>query len=104
MGMTKLERIGVVATGPLQLLLTAPSMVGCINAIVGRVTVALALRSLTEAPVPAAAATGALVALALAALCFGYQVRRFRRVAAVVPELYEDESPSMPGWTNRVER
>lgn len=31
--MTKLERIGVVATGPLQLL-TAASMVGCINAIV----------------------------------------------------------------------
>jgi hypothetical protein len=68
MGMTKLERIGVVATGPLQLLLTAASMVGCINAIVGGVTVALALRSLPEAPVPAAAATGALVALALAAL------------------------------------
>ncbi|HEV2929104.1 MAG TPA: hypothetical protein VGW74_10470 [Propionibacteriaceae bacterium] len=87
-----------------QLLLTAASMVGCINAIVGGVTVALALRSLLEAPVPAAAATGALVALALAALCFGYQVRRFGRAAAVVPELYEDESPSMPGWTNHVQR
>ena len=81
LGMTKLERIGVVATGPLQLLLTAASMVGCINAIV-------------------AAATGAL---AFATLCFGYQVRRFRRAAAVVPELYEDESPTMPGWTNRVQ-
>jgi hypothetical protein len=33
--MTKLERMGVVATGPLQLLLTPASMVGCINAIVG---------------------------------------------------------------------
>ncbi|HSO55887.1 MAG TPA: hypothetical protein VL330_24795 [Actinomycetes bacterium] len=104
LGMTKLERIGVVATGPLQLLLTAASMVGCINAMVGEVTAALALRSLLEAPVPVAAATGALVALALAALCFGYQVRRFRRAAAVVPELYEDESPTMPGWTNRVQR
>ena len=86
--MTKLERIGVVATGPLQLLLTAASMVGCINAIVGGVTAALALRSLLEAPVPVAAATGALVALALAALCFGYQVRalpagRRRRPGAV---------------------
>ena len=64
LGMTKLERIGMVATGPLQLLLTAASMVGCINAIVGGVAVALALRSLLEAPVPAAAVTGALVALA----------------------------------------
>ena len=104
LGMTKLERIGMVATGPLQLLLTAASMVGCINAIVGGVAVALALRSLLEAPVPAAAVTGALVALALAALCFGYQVRRFRRAAAVVPELYEGQSPSMPGWTERVDR
>jgi hypothetical protein len=103
LGMTKLERIGMVATGPLQLLLTAASMVGCINAIVGGVAVALALRSLLEAPVPAAAVTGALVALALAALCFGYQVRRFRRAAAVVPELYEGQSPSMPGWTERVD-
>jgi hypothetical protein len=35
-GMTRLERIGVVATGRLQLLLTAASMVGCVNAIVWR--------------------------------------------------------------------
>ena len=102
--MTRLERIGVVATGPLQLLLTAASTVGCVNAVVGGVTVALALRSLPDAPVPVAAATGALVALALAALCFGYQVRRFQRAAAVVPDLYEDESPGMPGWTNRPDR
>jgi hypothetical protein len=85
--MTKLERIGVAATGPLQMLLTAASMVGCINAIVGGVAVALAL-----------------VGLGLAALCFGYQVRRFRRAAAVVPELYEGQSPGMPGWTERVDR
>jgi hypothetical protein len=88
-GMTKLERIGVVATGPLQMLLTAASMVGCINAIVGGVAVALTLRSLLEVAVPLAAVTGVLVALGLAALCFGYQVRRSRRAAAVVPELYE---------------
>src|SRR5829696_3024129 len=97
-GMTKLERIGVVATGPLQLLLTAASMVGCINAIVGGVAVALAVRSLLAAPVAVAAVTGAVVALGLAALCFGYQVRRFRRAAAVVPELYEGRSPNLPGW------
>jgi hypothetical protein len=98
LGMTKLERIGVVATGPLQLLLTAASMVGCINAMVAGVTAALALRWLLEAPVAVAAATGALVALALAGLCFGYQVRRFQRAAAVAPELYEGQSPDLPGW------
>lgn len=103
-GITKLERIGVVATGPLQMLLTAASMVGCINAIVGGVAVALALRSLLEASVPVAAVSGALVGLGLAALCFGYQVRRFRRAAAVVPELYEGQSPGMLGWTEQVTR
>jgi hypothetical protein len=103
-GMTKLERIGVVATGPLQMLLTAASMVGCINAIVGGVAAALALRSLLAASVSVAAASGALVALGLAALCFGYQVRRFRRTAAVVPQLYEGRSPGVPGWTERAER
>jgi hypothetical protein len=103
-GMTKLERIGVVATGPLQMLLTAASMVGCINAIVGGVVVALALRSLLEAAVPVAAVTGALVALGLATLSFGYQVRRFRRAAAVVPELYEGQSPGIPGWAERANR
>jgi len=51
-----------------------------------------------------AAATGALVALGLAALFFAYQVRRFRRAAAVVPELYEDRGPGMPGLTRRAER
>jgi hypothetical protein len=98
-GITKLERMGVVPTGPLQMLLTAASMVACINAIVGGVAVALAARSLLEAPVPVAAVTGAVVALGFASLFFVYQVRRFRRAAAVVPELYEDESPGMPGWT-----
>lgn len=98
-GMTKLERMGVVSSGPLQLLLTAASMVACINAIVGGVTVALAVHSLLQAPVPLAAAAGGLAALGLAALFVGYQVRRFRRAAAVVPELYEGESPGMPGWT-----
>ena len=99
-GMTKLERMGVVATGPLQLLLTAASMVGCINAIVGGVTVALTGRSLLEVPVPVATVTGARVALGLAALGFGYQVRRFRQAAAVAPELYKGDSPEVPGWSS----
>jgi hypothetical protein len=97
-GMTKLERMGVVATGPLQMLLTAASMVGCINAIVGGVGVALAVRSLLEASVAVAAVTGALVALGLAAVFFVYQVRCFRRAAAVAPQLYEGQSPDLPGW------
>jgi hypothetical protein len=74
-GMARLERIGVVSTGPRQLLLTAASMVACINAIVGGMAVALAARALAGAPVPAAAAAGALVAVGLAGLCVGYQVR-----------------------------
>jgi hypothetical protein len=97
--MTKLERIGVVAGGPMQLLLTAASMVACINAIVGGVALALAARSLLDAPVPVAAVGGGVAALALATLFFSYQVWRFRRAAAVVPELYESQSPDMPGWT-----
>ena len=97
-GMTKLERIGVVSTGPLQMLLTAASMVACINAIVGGVAVALALRSLLEASVPVSTVVGTLVGLGLAALFFAYQVRRFRRAATVVPELYEGQSPDIPGW------
>jgi hypothetical protein len=100
-GMTKLERMGVVASGPLKLLLTAASMVGCINAIVGGVTVALAVHSLLEASVALAAITGTLVGLGLAALCFAYQVRRFAQAAAVAPQLYAGQNPGMPGWTER---
>jgi hypothetical protein len=100
-GIAKLERIGVVTSGPLQMLLTAASMVACINAIVGGVAVALAVRSLLDAPVPAAAVTGAVAALGFASLFFAYQVRRFRRAAAVVPELFEGESPDLPGWRER---
>ena len=91
----------MVATGPLQLLLTAASMVAGINASVGRVAAALAARALVGVPVPGAVVTGALVAVGLAALCFGYQVRRFRRAEAVVPELYQGPSPGRPGWDRR---
>ena len=98
-GVTKLERIGVLTGGPLQLLLTAASMVACINAIVGGVTVALAVRWLLDASVSAAAVAGVVAALGLAALFVGDQVRRFRRAAARVPELYEGQSPELPGWS-----
>jgi hypothetical protein len=43
-------------------------MVACINAIVGGVTVALAVRWLLAASVPVAAVTGAVVAAAVAAV------------------------------------
>jgi hypothetical protein len=97
-GLKRLERIGVLTSSPLQMLLTAASMVACINAIVGGVPVALAVRSLLDAPILVAAPTGAVVALAVATLCFGYHVRRSRRAAAVVPELNEGQSPDLPGW------
>ena len=44
-----------------------------------------------------------MVALAIATLFLGYQIRRVRRAAAVVPELYEGQSPDIPGWAARVE-
>ena len=47
---------------------------------------------------------GAVVALMFASLFVGYQVRRFQRAAAVVPELFEGESPGMPGWAERADR
>jgi hypothetical protein len=93
----------VLTSSPFQLLLTAASMVACINAIVGGVTVALAARSQLDASVPVAAVAGAVVALGLAALFFAYQIRRVWRAAAVAPELYEGHSPDLPGWSHRVE-
>ena len=79
------------------MLLTAASMVGSIIAIVGGMAVALVLRSLLDAPVPVAAVAGTLVGLGLAAAGFAYQVRRFRRAAAVVPEPYEGQGPACRG-------
>jgi hypothetical protein len=101
-GIRKLERIGVVTSSPLQTLLTAASMVACINAIVGGVSVALTVRWLLDASVPAAAVTGAVATLVFATLLLAWQVRRFARAAAVVPELFEGDSPGMPGWTQHV--
>jgi hypothetical protein len=103
-GVKRLERIGVVTSSPLQTLLTAASMVACINAIVGGVTVALAVRSLLDAAVPVAAVTGVVVTLGFATLLMAHQIRRFLRAAAVVPELYEGDGPGMPGWAQRAEQ
>jgi hypothetical protein len=79
-------------------------MVAWINAVVGGVTVALAVRSLLDASVPVAAVAGAAVALGLAALFYLYQARHLRRAATVVPELYEGQSPDLPGWAGQVGR
>jgi hypothetical protein len=97
-GVKKLERMGVVSRSPLQTLLTAATMVACINAIVGGVTVALAVRSLLDTSVRLAAVIGVVVTLAFATLFMLHQIRRFLRAAAVVPELYDGEGPGMPGW------
>jgi hypothetical protein len=67
------------------------------------VTVALAVHSLLDASVPVAVVAGAVVAVGLAALFYLYQVRRVRRAAAVVPELFEGQSPDLPGWAERIE-
>jgi hypothetical protein len=96
-GLRTLERIGVISKSPMQILLTAATMVACINAIVGGVTVALAVRWL-DARVPVAAVAGVTVTAVFVVLFLVYQIRRFRRAAAVVPELYSGESPGLPGW------
>ena len=83
---------------PLQLLLTAASMVGCINAIVGGGPGLIA-----GSTVPGGRGHRHAGRTGLAALGFAYRVQRFRRAAAMVPQLYESQSPDMPGWTQRAE-
>lgn len=101
-GMKKLQRMGMIPTSPLQGLLTAASMVACINAIVGGVTVALAVHSLLDASVLVAAVTGGLIALAFAILFMVHGVRRFLRAAAVAPELYAWGSSGAVSWSEQV--
>jgi hypothetical protein len=98
-GIKKLERIGVVSTGRRQTVLTAASMVACINAIVGGVTVAIAVGWLLGASVAVAAVAGAVATLACVTVFFVHQIRRFQQAAAVIPELFAGPSPGMPGWT-----
>ena len=96
--------MGVVSRSPLQTLLTAATMVACINAIVGGVTLALALRWLLDTSVRLAAVAGLVVTLGFATVFMLHQIRRFLRAAAVVPELYDGEGPGMPGWAQRAQR
>jgi len=100
-GIRLLQRMGVLSTSPMQTLLTASSMVACINAIVGGVTAGLAARSLLDVSVAVAAVAGAVVATAFAAVFLTYQVRRFRRANEVIPELFTSAGARLPGWDLR---
>jgi hypothetical protein len=102
-GIEKLQRMGMIPTSPFQGLLTVASMVACINAIVGGVTIALAVRSLLNASTAVAAVTGGLSAILIACLFLLYGIRAFKRAAAVVPELYEWESSGIVGWSEVVQ-
>jgi hypothetical protein len=101
-GIKKLQRIGMISTSPFQGLLTSASMVACINAIVGGVAIALAVRSLLDASARAAAVAGALTALLFAAIFMVYGIRAFKRAAAVAPELYDWESSGIVAWSEEV--
>jgi len=91
-GVKKLERMGVLPTTQRQTLLTAATMIACVNAIVGGVAVAVAARWLVGASVVVATVTGGLASVLFAILFYVYQARRFRRAAVVVPELYDWKS------------
>jgi hypothetical protein len=97
-GVPKLERMGVLPTSRLQILLTAASMVACIDSIVAGVATALAVSGLAGASVPIAAAIGVAVALVLAAAFLRHQQRRLFRAMAEVPGLFEWGDSGMPEW------
>ena len=97
-GVPKLERMGVLPTSRLQILLTAASMVACIDAIVGGAAAALAVSGVAGASVPVAAAIGVAVALLLAATFLLHEERRLVRAMAEVPGLYEWGDSGMPDW------
>jgi hypothetical protein len=97
-GVAKLERMGVLPTSRLQILLTAASMVACIDSIVGGVCAALSVSGFAGAPVPVAAVIGVVVALALAATFLLHEERRLLRTMAAVPDLFEWGDSGMPDW------
>jgi hypothetical protein len=97
-GVPKLERMGVLPTSRLQILLTAASMVACIDSIVAGVATALAVSGLAGAAVPVAAAIGVAVSLVLATAFLLHQERRLLRAMAEVPGLFEWGDSGMPDW------
>jgi hypothetical protein len=100
-GVKKLERMGLLPTNLMQTFLTAASMIACINAIVGGVTFAMGTRWLLGASVVVSAIVGGVAAVGFATLFFVYQIRRFQRAAAVVPEMYDWDSLFMFGAAKR---
>jgi hypothetical protein len=103
-GLRRLERIGFLPKGKLQIFLTGATMVGCINGIVGGVAVALALRAMLDASVPVATAIGALTALVFASLFLAFQVRRLQRAGAMAPELFDWEDSGASVYAERIEK
>ena len=97
-GVPRLERMGVMPTSRLQILLTAASMVACIDAIVGGAAAALAVSGVAGASVPVAASIGIAMALVLAAAFLLHEERRLVRALAEVPGLYEWGNSGMPDW------
>ena len=102
-GMKKLMRMGMVSASPLQAFLTTASMVASINAIVGGVAVALAVRSLLDASAVAAAWVGVVFGLAFEICFLIIGSRRFLRAAAVAPELYPWEESGAVAWSARIQ-
>ena len=101
-GLRTLERMGFLPTGRLQPFLTAASMIACINSIVGGIAVAVATSALNASAV-VAALSGGLVALVFVTLSFVYQIRRFQRAAAGVPEMYKGQGAGVPWWSKGLE-
>jgi hypothetical protein len=101
-GMRKLQRMGMVPRSRFQAFLTMASMVACINAIVGGVVVALAVRSIADAEVVVAAVSGGVAALVFAGTFMRHGVRSFLRAAEVAPELFAWESSGAVGWSEEI--
>ncbi len=97
-GVAKLERMGVLPTSRLQILLTVASMVACVDSIVAGVAAALAVSRLAGTSVAVSAVTGTAVALVLAAAFMAHQERRLLRAMAEVPGLFEWGDSGMPDW------
>ncbi|HEY6568251.1 MAG TPA: hypothetical protein VI341_12110 [Actinomycetota bacterium] len=102
-GMKKLMRMGMVSTSPLQAFLTTASMVASINAIVGGVAVALAVRSLLDASAVTSAWVGVLFGLVFEACFLLIGSRRFLKAVAVVPELYPWHESGAVVWSARIQ-
>jgi hypothetical protein len=81
-----------------QFLFTMPSAVAVINALLGGVTVALAVVTVANAPLPVAVLAGMASGTLVLGLHLAYQVRRFAAMKASVRAAFPSSSP----WAVRV--